>query len=490
MALIKRSEKGSPLTHNEVDGNWTQIINWLAGKAALNHTHSIANVTGLQAALDAKMLNSQRGVANGVASLGSDGKVPSSQLPNIAGGGMYFPHETLTGADIGKLVIWKDGKAQLPMFEPQQAAIVPEYSFELNLASFNGFTRQTAVVTFSTNPTEGEIIGIYTFKNNPISSTDSKIQGTLYDTISTLLITIVNNEGSGSVIRDSDYVITIFSKKEGRYGYFSFVDDVLSEYIDTSFCTVARTTTTAVDRLGNCLVPFLFLWRLGMFGESKYDAYMNFYTNTTAFTEEIVFKYNGGAGNFPATLDEVKDAIVEWILKDERIISAIWDDDILKIRTWSGVQLDIEIDAEDTDYWLDAISDGTKTIIGSTAVPAYCKYPILGLVKSVSTGQVEIYTDPICTFKSTHDEAVEWTSLMDLNRCFILDPDNVGYLKPLASIEINSLDTLFILASAGYVTALDKNIGADSTFIGAFSLDLFALQVLYLLFSSYDEGGE
>lgn len=50
-----------------------------------NHTGSqaISTVTGLQAALDAKLDDSQLGAASGVASLGADGKVPQAQLPNI-----------------------------------------------------------------------------------------------------------------------------------------------------------------------------------------------------------------------------------------------------------------------------------------------------------------------------------------------------------------------------------------------------------------------
>lgn len=43
---------------------------------------AISTVTGLQAALDAKVNNAQVGSANGVASLGADGKVPPAQLPS------------------------------------------------------------------------------------------------------------------------------------------------------------------------------------------------------------------------------------------------------------------------------------------------------------------------------------------------------------------------------------------------------------------------
>ena len=47
-----------------------------------SHNHVIANVDGLQAALDAKLDDSQKGAANGLAELDGSGKVPSAQLPS------------------------------------------------------------------------------------------------------------------------------------------------------------------------------------------------------------------------------------------------------------------------------------------------------------------------------------------------------------------------------------------------------------------------
>jgi hypothetical protein len=50
------------------------------GAAPLVHTHTIANVTGLQVALDAKLDDTQLGSNSGVASLDSGGRLPSAQL--------------------------------------------------------------------------------------------------------------------------------------------------------------------------------------------------------------------------------------------------------------------------------------------------------------------------------------------------------------------------------------------------------------------------
>jgi phage-related tail fiber protein len=55
----------------------------LDGKANSSHTHAISDITGLQSALDAKVDDSEKGAANGVATLDSGGKVPAAQLPSF-----------------------------------------------------------------------------------------------------------------------------------------------------------------------------------------------------------------------------------------------------------------------------------------------------------------------------------------------------------------------------------------------------------------------
>lgn len=106
--ITLRGSLARPLTTAEMDGNLSALNNelvaataaiaslvtqmaqkantsaltaGLAGKANLAHTHSILDVSGLQAALDAKLGVSQLGQPNFAASLDANGKVPASQLP-------------------------------------------------------------------------------------------------------------------------------------------------------------------------------------------------------------------------------------------------------------------------------------------------------------------------------------------------------------------------------------------------------------------------
>lgn len=55
MTVVKRLVKGSELTHAELDGNFEHLLVALADKADAGHVHPVAGVTGLQAALDAKV---------------------------------------------------------------------------------------------------------------------------------------------------------------------------------------------------------------------------------------------------------------------------------------------------------------------------------------------------------------------------------------------------------------------------------------------------
>lgn len=80
------------------------------------HTHTIANVTNLQESLDSKIPNSQKGVANGVATLDNEGKVPAIQLPSYVDDvieGYFFEgkfykeygHTTLITGETGKIYV-------------------------------------------------------------------------------------------------------------------------------------------------------------------------------------------------------------------------------------------------------------------------------------------------------------------------------------------------------------------------------------------------
>lgn len=62
----------------------------LLNRANHTGTQAISTITSLQSTLDSKIPSAQKGVANGVATLDSAGKVPVAQLPESVIGGMKF----------------------------------------------------------------------------------------------------------------------------------------------------------------------------------------------------------------------------------------------------------------------------------------------------------------------------------------------------------------------------------------------------------------
>lgn len=76
--------------HTHITGDVTGLDTALSGKAASVHNHVTSDVTGLDTALNGKQPalgftpenTNNKGQANGYASLGGDGKVPSNQLPS------------------------------------------------------------------------------------------------------------------------------------------------------------------------------------------------------------------------------------------------------------------------------------------------------------------------------------------------------------------------------------------------------------------------
>ncbi|TIR24033.1 MAG: hypothetical protein E5X34_13340 [Mesorhizobium sp.] len=73
-----------------IDVDVAGLLVSVAQRALLVHGHVIADTTGLQAALDSKQDESEKGNANGYASLGADGKVPAAQLPSALFGSLNY----------------------------------------------------------------------------------------------------------------------------------------------------------------------------------------------------------------------------------------------------------------------------------------------------------------------------------------------------------------------------------------------------------------
>ena len=63
-------------------GNFAELITSLSSKASSVHTHAITDITNFNDSVDAR-ITTQKGQANGLATLDQDGLIPSSQIPAI-----------------------------------------------------------------------------------------------------------------------------------------------------------------------------------------------------------------------------------------------------------------------------------------------------------------------------------------------------------------------------------------------------------------------
>ncbi|PBC02677.1 hypothetical protein [Mesorhizobium sp. WSM3860] len=73
-----------------IDVDIAGLLVSVAQRALLVHSHVIADTTGLQAALDSKQNESEKGNANGYAELDATGKVPAAQLPSALFGSLSY----------------------------------------------------------------------------------------------------------------------------------------------------------------------------------------------------------------------------------------------------------------------------------------------------------------------------------------------------------------------------------------------------------------
>jgi hypothetical protein len=357
--------------------------------------------------------------------------------------------------------------------------------FTSNLAGFHEFVPDEVHLEFTLNPSDGDILTIdsshiFTFKDSPSPFTFDIQRGvTIKDSIDNLLAAD-KFDASYVIVRDTDEELTITRNYTGISEPWTIAEDLFGDVDSTdSFVTFTNTFISRYDRLRDIFVPFLFLWGIGAFVEmTKYDAFLSL-----GDIDDFTLQLNEGEAGirlFADSYSELKDGIASYLESLEGVVSAIWADQVLTVTTFLNLANEITIDAEDSEFWIGDFDNGIVTQESTPATPSYCKYPILGLVKSVGITEVEIHTEPVCKFTSVHDGIISWNGLLDANRLFILNPGNAGYLMPAIDILNNDdfeSEDVFKVFAGGYVMALSIDID-DQPFVGSFSLDLFSLQLI------------
>ncbi len=139
----------SSTTHTHTIAQVSALQSALDGKAAVAHTHAQSDISGLTASLAATEKLVNKGAANGYAPLDSSGKVPSANLPTTTGGtggSINLDNGTLTG----QIPVWNNTTARWNAATPSSVVLDRTPTVERNSAtvlSFADYNRRNILLT-------------------------------------------------------------------------------------------------------------------------------------------------------------------------------------------------------------------------------------------------------------------------------------------------------------------------------------------------------
>lgn len=520
MTLKKRSILGRELQWEEVDQNWSDIEQNLAQKANTAHTHSISNISGLQNALDLKIGLLQKGAANGVATLDATGKIPLSQLPDMPTSSspsentITLPHSTLTSADIGKLVIFKDGNCLLPVFESEvlEEKKVVSTSFYKN--TYDNFVVPYLLFQLTGLPSDGDNFQIpvkgesggmlheyFTYKNSPSNPRDIEIgadvESTINNTVSVISTYLIAPSINIAGVTNSNFSITYNALFE-HGAYFDFNYNIFSGVYSygTAINISKNNGGTLSERFMDALKGFLLLRFIKIDNQRISDRItpnvselFEWFCQSPHFSQ-TVYRYGYNSDMLlllPIDFSEFKNGLKERLELLPDIDAAQWIDEELHI-TIHNENMPVTIDSSGDNYNIfnNAFSSFTTISDWVPPVPRHCQYPIVGLIKSVTATHGEISTDSLLEFTLTGTDELDYDALFGLGKYCVLNPDAPGYVMPLTNIEIRSIQGLLSVSGSGYVQSLDREVETDEAFLGYLSRDTYMLSILYMIISGGD----
>lgn len=489
MILRKRTIEDRELEWQEIDQNWADIEQGISQKAGNNHSHNQETVSGLSTSLDSKISQIQKGTFNGVATLGSDGKVPAAQLPDIAtaspASGISLLHNSLTQADIGKIIIRKDKLCQLPVFEPavENATIKIPY----DISGFRPYSPAVLTITFNSLITDGTTLSIplfhrhyrypqyynYTFRDVPSGTFDVPIEAGIALQKQSFL-TVLNNtlpfsELDGYSISDeSNKVIitaTLFVGDNANLFPFS---------VSGSGVNVSWNMTEYITGLQDSWIGFVAISSIRLdndestfqLGEIE-DLFENIYTRDEYSLELFMTLDQTFPMRLPASGTEIINLIINVLNESEYVDECADEDGHIKIVFTSDI---VNVEKRITD-------SGTNNLynrffgewIYVPKLPSHCKYPIVGILKEVTATTCKIDMRPITQLRLTGSGNIDSGVLFGLGQYCILNPQEPGSLMSLASLADEdpiSNEGIFTLLSSGYVKSLDKEVETGNLFYG------------------------
>lgn len=488
----------------------SQFWNWMDSFWHKDESIPISTISGLETELNNKA--STESVSN-KADLGSDGKVIPSQLPPASG--MFFPQRDLTHADIGKVVVWKDGAVQLPEFEPEKPKVPGILKFKYYPDSFMEQMYKKETIQLTNLPTVGETItvdlsastgdtsytqGVFTFTSSTPASGEIEIGATVEDTVDNIIQAISNhNDRAAGLIVSKTAVDTLEIEWKWMYlgdygnGLEFFSEGVPSLTTDVVNSVVSDNNLDETRHLGGFLDLYYIIkgmlnggMNLGYYG-GDLQLLKEIHSDSTNMHEAVYLEGTPSATTYygPGSLEELMDAAQAFLEDTDEFEDVYWNpsrelfivhdldgdegEEIgfeapsaqhLYSEHWSGMALEQEFEA------------GT---------PPLCVYPIFGVLKNTQGGLAELYTEPILEYQASDLDEFEGLFEESPVSVFVLDSYNIGGVKSLLLTVINYglykdlFANLMLGQNIYYIASRDSNsfYGGVSSSMSILSIDVF-----------------
>ena len=421
-------------------------------------------------------------------------------LSQQGGGGnlMTFEHVGLTQDDIGKSVIVKNGKVQLPEFEPPIPMQPGIWRMKFNLEEFKPFAPTTLQLEFTGQPTDGDeiYIGGLGMGIKFGSTYDVQIGSTIKDTVENLRDYLVNQNvhlQSVELEIQDDVKLRLIRNSLDWYAYDYYIENL---FVGTTISSGAITDSVfqgdvqmALDvhtRIGHVFVPILlyrYLFDVFSEGSDELPAGAEIalhYGIATSFTATSTIDGSMPI-KIPKDMSELKAGTLELLNK----LSETYEEFPFSFHFDQEGDLIIEVgdDLEELDngwtfsvpgelsgYFDDAFDAPDEEESFFPGVGVHCKWKVIGNIVELENNVAKINVSNRQFFKSSYPINEE-EFFASFGRTLVLDPDKPGEWMPITLVQDMTIADMFTFQQNGIITTFEYSVAGEEDKLATISYD-------------------